>query len=53
MAATQEVKRSSEQSWTLLDLLDQAPGLIALSDTLVEITEDGAPVVALTGDLKY
>jgi transketolase len=53
MAAAQTLQRSNEQSWTLLDLLDQAPGLIALSDTLVEITEEGAPVVALTGDLKY
>ena len=51
--ATKEIQRSAEQSWTLLDLLDQAPGLFALSDTLIEITEDGAPVVALTGDLKY
>jgi transketolase len=51
--ATQEIQRSTEQSWTLLDLLDQAPGLIALSDALVEIVEDGAPAVALTGDLKY
>jgi transketolase len=53
MAAQQTIQRSTEQSWTLLDLLDQAPGLHALSDTLVEITEAGAPVVALTGDLKY
>lgn len=53
MAAQQTIQRSKEASWTLLDLLDQAPGLIALSDTLVEITEEGAPVVALTGDLKY
>jgi transketolase len=53
VAAQQAIQRSTEQSWTLLDLLDQAPGLLALSDTLVEITEEGAPVVALTGDLKY
>lgn len=53
MAAPETIQRTNEQSWTLLDLLDQAPGLLALSDTLVEITEEGAPVVALTGDLKY
>jgi transketolase len=53
MSGSQTIQRSTEQSWTLLDLLDQAPGLLALSDTLVEITEGGAPVVALTGDLKY
>jgi transketolase len=51
--AVQQVARRSEQSWTLLDLLDQAPGLKALSETLIEVTEDGAPVLALTGDLKY
>jgi transketolase len=52
MSSRANAKRS-EESWTLLDLLDQAPGLKALSQTLIEITEDGAPVVALTGDLKY
>jgi transketolase len=51
--AVQQAARRSEQSWTLLDLLEQAPGLKALSETLIEITEDGAPVLALTGDLKY
>lgn len=53
MAAPQTIQRTTAESWTLLDLLDQAPGLHALSDTLVEITAGGAPVVALTGDLKY
>jgi transketolase len=42
-----------ERSWTLLDLLDAAPGLAALSDTLTELVDEGQPVVALTGDLKY
>jgi transketolase len=40
-------------SWTLLDLLDQAPGLLAISDTLTELADEGHPVVALTGDLTY
>jgi transketolase len=40
-------------SWTLLDLLDQAPGLAALSDALAALADEGQPVVALTGDLKY
>lgn len=53
MAAQQTIQRTTAESWTLLDLLDQAPGLHSLSDTLAEITEAGAPVVALTGDLKY
>lgn len=41
------------QSWTLVDLLDQAPSFNALSDTLGDLVDEGAPVVALTGDLKY
>ncbi|MHB1537683.1 MAG: transketolase family protein [Solirubrobacteraceae bacterium] len=53
MAGEQTIQRTTQQSWTLLDLLDQAPGLHALSDTLVELVEGGAPIVALTGDLKY
>ncbi|MBS1679002.1 MAG: transketolase [Actinobacteria bacterium] len=53
MAAQQTIQRTTAESWTLLDLLDQAPGLHALADALIEITEEGAPVVALTGDLKY
>lgn len=53
MASTAGVKRDLERSWSLVDLLDQAPGFAALSRTLVEITKAGAPVVALTSDLKY
>ena len=51
--ATIGVRRDLERSWNLVDLLDQAPGFAALSGTLIEITEAGAPVVALTSDLKY
>jgi transketolase len=51
--ASQDTASRAATSWTLLDLLEQAPGLAALSQTLIEITEEGAPVVALTGDLKY
>jgi transketolase len=43
----------SKKSWTLLDLLEQAPGLLALSDTLNELADEGEPIVAFTGDLKY
>jgi transketolase len=43
----------AEGTWTLLDLLDQAPGLEALSSTLGDLVAEGHPVVALTGDLKY
>lgn len=53
MASAAGVKRELERSWNLVDLLEQAPGFAALSRTLAEITEAGAPVVALTGDLMY
>jgi transketolase len=53
VANTADVKRDLERSWSLVDMLDQAPGFAALSSTLIEITEAGAPVVALTSDLKY
>jgi len=53
MSTAQSNQERSQASWTLLDLLDQAPGLKALSDTLNELADEGRPVVALTGDLKY
>lgn len=40
-------------SWHLLSLLDQAPGLRALSEALCEQADAGEPVVAATADLKY
>lgn len=40
-------------SWHLLMLLDQAPGLAALSETLAELADAGHPVVACTADLKH
>jgi transketolase len=43
----------AEGSWQLLELLDQAPGLAALSDTLAELVEEGHPLVACTADLKH
>jgi transketolase len=42
-----------EGSWHLHSVLDQSPGLRALSDTLCGLVEDGHPVVACTADLKY
>ncbi|HVM19767.1 MAG TPA: transketolase C-terminal domain-containing protein [Egibacteraceae bacterium] len=42
-----------EGSWHLLQLLDSAPGLLSLSDALIELTEQGHPIVAGTADLKY
>ena len=49
------VQRTSrpDRSWTLLDLLETAPGLTALSATLGDLADAGRPVVALTGDLKH
>lgn len=42
-----------EGSWHLMQLLEQAPGLLALGDTLNELTDEGHPIVAATADLKY
>ena len=42
-----------EGSWHLHTVLDQSPGLRALSDTLSALVDDGYPVVACTADLKY
>jgi len=43
----------NEGSWHLLMLLDQAPGLHALSDALSDLVEAGHPIVVGTADLKY
>jgi len=43
----------AEGSWQLMTLLDQSPGLLALGDTLIELTAQGAPIVVGTADLKY
>lgn len=40
-------------SWQLLQLLDSAPGLHALSGTLDELVAEGYPIVALTADLQH
>jgi transketolase len=42
-----------EGSWHLHTVLDQSPGLRALSDALATLVERGHPVVACTADLKY
>ena len=41
------------KSWQLTDMIHQAPGFHALSDTLIELTEQGVPIVVGTADLKY
>lgn len=40
-------------SWQLTQLLEQATGFHALSDTLAELTDEGHPIVVGTADLKY
>jgi transketolase len=40
-------------SWQIMDLLGQAPGFAALSQALVELTDEGVPIVVGTADLKY
>jgi transketolase len=42
-----------EDSWHLLMLLDQAPGFAAISEALIELTDEGHPIVVATADLKY
>lgn len=41
------------ESWHLLSLLDRAPGLHALADTLSDLADEGYPIVVGTADLKY
>jgi len=40
-------------SWQIMDLLGQAPGFAALSQALIELTDEGVPIVVGTADLKY
>ena len=40
-------------SWHLLSLLDRAPGLHMLADTLSDLADEGHPIVVGTADLKY
>ncbi|MGP3991957.1 transketolase family protein [Streptomyces sp. 3N207] len=41
------------ESWHLVSLLEQAPGLQALGGTLADLADEGHPVVVGTADLKY
>lgn len=41
------------ESWHLLKLLDQAPGFISLGQALIDLVDEGHPVVVATADLKY
>ncbi|MEJ7635743.1 transketolase C-terminal domain-containing protein [Aeromicrobium sp.] len=41
------------ESWHLLTLLERAPGLHILADTLADLVDEGHPIVAGTADLKY
>jgi transketolase len=43
----------SPQSWQYRQLNSRAPNLSTLSDTLIELVEQGHPVVACTADLQY
>jgi transketolase len=40
-------------TWQLGSLIDQAPVLRALADTLADLADEGAPVVVCTADLKH
>jgi transketolase len=41
------------ESWHLLTLLERAPGLHTLADTLADLADEGHPIVAGSADLKY
>ena len=41
----------SEGSWHLHTVLDQAPGLRALADTLADLCDEGHPIVACTAEI--
>lgn len=41
------------ESWHLLSLLERAPGLHILADTMADLVDEGLPVVAGSADLKY
>jgi transketolase len=50
MSVAQELQ---PESWHLLSLIEQSPGLRALGDTLAEMADQGDPIVVGTADLKY
>ena len=50
---TTQTSTLHEGSWHLMHLLDQSPGLLTLGDTLIDLTEEGHPIVAATADLMY
>lgn len=41
------------RSWSLPDLLSQAPVFVRLADTLSAMADEGVPLVVCTADLKY
>lgn len=41
------------ESWHLLSLLDRAPGLHILADTLADLADRGEPILVGSADLKY
>ncbi|MET3524031.1 transketolase family protein [Mesorhizobium abyssinicae] len=43
----------SSASWQYRDVIAKTPGLVHLSKALIELTEDGHPVVAGSADLSY
>jgi transketolase len=45
--------RAAEGTWQLTDLIEQAPVLRTLADTLSDLVDAGRPIVACTADLKY
>lgn len=51
--AVEETKVLRQGSWHLLSVLDGAPGLAVMAETLADLRDEGYPIVAGTADLKY
>jgi transketolase len=48
-----QVPKLGRGTWQLGTLIDQAPGLQILADTLADLVDEGRPIVACTADLKH
>jgi transketolase len=46
-------RKLQPESWQLMTLLDQSPGLRLLGDALSDLADEGHPIVVGTADLKY
>ncbi len=52
-SATAPARPVDPASWSLHDLLGQAPVFLTMADTLNALADEGVPLVVCTSDLKY